>query len=1167
MRLKQIRLAGFKSFVDPTTISFPGDRCAVVGPNGCGKSNIVDAVRWVMGESSAKQLRGESLADVVFSGSSARKPAALAAVELVFDNSSGRIGGQYASYAEIAIRRQASRDSQSSYFQNGVKCRRRDIADLFLGTGFGPRTYSIIEQGAIGELAEARPEDLRAYLEEAAGISKYKERRRETENRIKRTRENLARLQDVREELGQQLERLQKQAKAAERYRALKEEETLRTAQLHAIRLRQLSGQLEALQGGLRRWELELERRQAERRSIVTDIEKARLRHEEANAQCNAEQGRSYALGNDIQRIEDGIRSNRERAEALQAELLEVRRRAEETARQQAMDEDRIQGFEQAAANLRPRLEAAQGEDRQAAEALQEREQAWNRWQEAWLAFSKRAADRERIAQVQASRIDHWEQLIQRLRARLDRLAEESQAPSDAESGQVDVLASEIEAQQQRRAAVESDIERCLKDLAAARENSVRGEAALEDARNDLQGLRHELASLQGVQRAALGRSDERVQAWLAAQGLDNAPRLGEALDAAPGWEHAVEAVLGGFLQGLWVADAGRYADALASFAEGPVALLEARLDGEVSGALPSLLSKIRSSDLQLGALLHGVFAAESEALALASRPSLALGQSIIAPSGLWVGPDWLRRLPAEERDSGIIQRTQALETLSARVQEAERALTELRGDLQESRDRAARLEQEREALQGRAAQLEKALGDLKADHGVRRVKLEEADARRSRARQERLDIEQQIAQESERLAAARKELAAAEAAQAPEAAERQSLTDAKEQLATALGEARQAARACHDRYHALNAEAQSLRSRLDAGRSARQRLVEQAEDLDRRRERLERGIEESQAPLPGMQQERSDKLAEQAAAQERQRAARERLDALTAAIGELEEARNQAEQRVEDARQGLESARVERQGLSVEAANLRSQVEAAGQAPDALVQELPEAADEADWVAQLQRIDRRIQRLGPINLAAIDECGVQSERKAYLDAQHQDLEEALNTLLTAIRKIDRETRGRFKETFDAVNGHLAKLFPKVFGGGHAYLELTGEDLLDTGVSLMARPPGKRNASVHLLSGGEKALTAVALIFAIFQLNPSPLCLLDEVDAPLDDANVSRFVELIREMSAEVQFIVVTHNKLSMEMADRLIGVTMNEPGVSRLVSVDLNEAAAMAAM
>ena len=1167
MRLKQIRLAGFKSFVDPTTISFPGDRCAVVGPNGCGKSNIVDAVRWVMGESSAKQLRGESLADVVFNGSSARKPAALAAVELVFDNSSGRIGGEYASYAEIAIRRQASRDSQSAYFQNGVRCRRRDIADLFLGTGFGPRTYSIIEQGAIGELAEARPEHLRAYLEEAAGISKYKERRRETENRIKRTRENLARLQDVREELGQQLERLQKQAKAAERYRALKEEEALRTAQLHAIRLRQVSGQLEALQSELRRRELELERRQAERRSIATDIEKARVRHGEANAQCNEEQGRSYALGNDIQRIEDSIRANRERAEALQAELLEVRRRAEETHRQQAMDEDRIQGFEQAAANLRPRVEAAQGEDRQAAETLQEREQAWNRWQEAWLAFSKRAADHERIAQVQASRIDHWEQLIQRLRARLDRLAEENRAPSDAESGRVGVLAREIEAQQQQRAAVESDIERCLKDLAAARENGVQGEAALEDARNDLQGLRHELASLQGVQQAALGRSDERVQAWLAAQGLDNAPRLGEALDVAPGWEHAVEAVLGGFLQGLWVADAGRYADALADFAEGPVALVEARLDGAFSGALPSLLAKIRSTDLQLGALLHGVFAAESEALALASRKSLAPGQSIVAPSGLWVGPDWLRRLPAEEQDSGILQRTQALETLSARVQEAERALAELRGDLQEARDRVVRLEQEREALQGRAAQLEKALGELKADHGVRRVKLEEADARRSRARQERQDIEQQIAQESESLTTARKELAAVEAAQAPEAAERQSLADAKERLAAALGEARQAARACHDRYHALHAEAQSLQSRLEAGRSARQRLVEQAEDLDRRRGRLERGIEESQTPLPDLQRERSDKLAEQAAAQERQRAMRERLDELTAEIGELEEARNQAEQRVEDARQDVESARVERQGLSVEAANLRSQVEAAGQAPEALMQELPEAADEADWVEQLQRIDRRIQRLGAINLAAIDECGVQSQRKTYLDAQHQDLEEALNTLLTAIRKIDRETRGRFKETFDAVNGHLAKLFPKVFGGGHACLELTGEDLLDAGVSLMARPPGKRNASVHLLSGGEKALTAVALIFAIFQLNPSPLCLLDEVDAPLDDANVSRFVELIREMSAEVQFIVVTHNKLSMEMADRLIGVTMNEPGVSRLVSVDLNEAAAMAAI
>ena len=1167
MRLKQIKLAGFKSFVDPTTIGFPEGRCAVVGPNGCGKSNIVDAVRWVMGESSAKQLRGESLADVVFNGSSARKPAGMAAVELVFDNSSGRIGGEYAAYAEIAIRRQVSRDSQSTYFQNGVKCRRRDIADLFLGTGFGPRTYSIIEQGAIGELAEARPDDLRAYLEEAAGISKYKERRRETENRIKHTRENLARLQDVREELGRQLERLQKQAKAAERYRALKQEEGLCTAQLHAIRYRRISGQLEALQGELRRQELELERRQTERRALATEIEKARVQHGEANEQSNAQQQRIFQLGADASRIEDGIRSNQQRAQELQTELDDARLRGEEASQQLAMDEARIQEFERDAANLMPQAEAAQQEDQQAAETQRQREQAWSQWQEAWLEFSKRAADHERIAEVQASSIDHLQQLTQRLRARLDRLEEEQQAPSDAESGQVDALATEIEAQQRRREAVESDLERCLKDLAAAREDRVRREAALEDARNDLQELRHQLASLQGLQQAALGRSDERVQAWLEAEGLDGASRLGEVLNVAPGWERAVEAVLGEFLQGLWVEDAGRHADALAAFAGGPVTLLEARLDAAIDGDLPSLASKIRSSDLQLGALLHGLFAASSEAVALARRPSLKPGQSIVTQGGLWVGADWLRKLPVADQDAGIIQRTQALETQNARVEEAERALAELRGSLREAQDRVARLEQDREALQGRAAQLEKALGELKADHGVRRVKLQEADARRSRARQERQDIEQQIAQENQHLQAARAELAAVEAARAPEAQQRQSLAEAKEQLLAELGEARQAARASHDRYHALNAERQALQSRLEASRSARQRLIEQAEDMERRRQRLAQGIEESQANLPGMQRERNEKLAEQAEEEERQRAVRERLEGLAAKIGELEAAQDQANQQVDEAREGLQAAQLRREGLSVEAANLRSQMEAAGQAPEAILQELPEDAQEEDWVQQLERIDRRIQRLGAINLAAIDEYGDQSERKTYLDAQHEDLEEALNTLLAAIRKIDRETRGRFKETFDAVNAHLGKLFPKVFGGGHAYLELTGEDLLDTGVSLMARPPGKRNSSIHLLSGGEKALTAVALIFAIFQLNPSPLCLLDEVDAPLDDANVARFVELIREMSAGVQFIVVTHNKLTMEMADRLIGVTMNEPGVSRLVSVDLDEAAAMAAM
>lgn len=1167
MRLKQIKLAGFKSFVDSTTVRLPGNRCSIVGPNGGGKSNIVDAVRWVMGESSAKQLRGENLADVIFNGSSTRKLAGAASIELVFDNSDGRIGGEFAGYAEIAIRRQVSRDSQSAYYLNGTRCRRRDIADIFLGTGFGPRSYSIIEQGMIGQLAEARPDDLRAYLEEAAGVSKYKERRRETENRIRHTRENLERLRDNREELGRTLERLQKQARAAERYRELKEEERLRSAELHAIRFRDLSAQLEALHLDLGRKEAEHERLRAEQQSIDTDIAAARVRHEETGDELRGEEARHYRLREHTLRMEENIQSKRTRATECEEELEGLRGQAEETARQLGMDEADIESLQRSIAELAPQVETAAREDERAATRLKEIEQAYARWQQAWDELGRQSGESARTAQVQASRIEHAEQLISSLGARLEQLAEEEQAPSGVESGRVDSLAAEIEAHQQHRSAVENGVERCLGELAAAREDILMREADLDEARHNLQSLRHELANLQAAQQAALGRSDDGVRDWLAEQGLDGAPRVGEALSVVAGWEHAVEMVLGEFLQGLCVADAAGFADALPTLKGGHLALVEARIDTAVEGELPSLSSLIRSSDMKLGSLLHGVFAAESDAVALAARAGLEAGQSIVTRSGLCVGPDWLRKLPETEADAGIIQRAQQVETIEVRVEEAELALANLHGELDVARDRVRRLEEERESLHTQADEVHALLAELKADHGVQQVRLETADAQRERAQREGEDLERQIAAQREGLTEARRLLAEVEQIAGRFDAERQTLGESRNRLLAELDEARQGARAHHDNFHALNAERQSHASRLEATSTARQRLIEQAAGLEQRRLQLLKNLERNQAPLPALQAELEAKLAEQHDAQARQREVRACLETWGERIRELETARDGAAARVDEARSELEVVRVRREGLSTEQGNAETRVDDTGLDLASVLQELPDDAADVAWQQRLESLDRRIRRLEPVNLAAIEEYGVEAERKAYLDSQHEDLERALDTLQAAIRKIDAETRARFKDTFEAVNAHFQKLFPKLFGGGRAYLTLTGEDLLDTGVSLMARPPGKRNASVHQLSGGEKALTAVALVFAIFQLNPSPVCLLDEVDAPLDDSNVGVVAELIREMSGDVQFIVITHNKLSMEMADHLIGVTMSEPGVSRLVSVDIEEAAAMAAV
>ena len=1166
MRLRQIKLAGFKSFVDPTTVALPGNRCSIVGPNGGGKSNIVDAVRWVMGESSARQLRGEQLSDVIFNGSRSRKLSGVASIELIFDNSDGRMGGEYAAYGEISIRRQVSRDSQSVYHLNGTRCRRRDVADLFLGTGFGPRSYSIIEQGMIDKLVQARPEELRVYLEEAAGISRYKERRRETENRIRHTRENLERLRDTLEEMGRTLDRLRKQARAAERYKELKAEESLRTAELYAIRYLELSARLEILDRDLRKRDADLERLRAGLRSLETELAQARVQHEQESEKSREEQQFFYSLREEIAHIEQTLKLNRARIADFERELAELRVKAAETGRQLDMDREDIDGLAAAIGELTPAVEAAERADAEASARLGEIERAYAAWQEEWDRYSRESAEAARSAQIQASRIEHSEGFIAGLEARIERLAREEQAPAGVETTRVDSLAAEIATHQQRRSTLEDDVERCLKELAAGREAILIREADLDEARQDLQALRHEFATRQAAQQAALGRTDEDVRNWIAEQGLDEAPRVGETLSVVPGWERAVELVLGEFLQGLRVDDAAYHAAALSALGGGQVALVEARIEASVQGDLPGLGSLIRSSDMKLGSLLHGVFAAETDEVALESRSTLDAGQSIVTRSGLWVGPDWMRKFPESDAEAGIIQRAQELETLEVRVEEAERTVADLQGGLDAARDVVRGLEEDRERLQAQADETSEALFELKADHGVQRVRLESADAQRERLQRDRGELERQLELERGSLADARQELEAAEQAAEKLAPQEETLSRSKARLLEELDGARQAARSRHDDFHSLNAERQSHASRLEAIETARKRLVEQADELERRRVTLEGNIEQAASPLPGLQSDLDTKLAEQHEAENRQREVRTRLGDLAENIRRLQAARDEAAGAVDAARSDRETARIERQGLNVERNNDRQRVEATGHDLAAVLDGVPDDAAAGDWERKLESLDRRIRRLEPVNLAAIEEFGVESERKAWLDAQHDDLEKALDTLQGAIRKIDTETRARFRDTFEIVNANLARVFPKLFAGGHAELTMTGEDLLDTGVSVMARPPGKRNASVHQLSGGEKALTAVALIFAIFQLNPSPVCILDEIDAPLDDNNVARVADLIREMSRGVQFVVITHNKLTMEMADHLIGVTMSEPGVSRLVSVDIEEAAAMAA-
>ena len=1180
MRLKQIKLAGFKSFVDPTTVTLPGNRCAVVGPNGCGKSNIIDAVRWVMGESSAKQLRGESITDVIFNGSNSRKPTAVASIELTFDNSDGRIGGEYAAYAEIAIRRQVSRDAQSNYYLNGSKCRRRDIQDIFLGTGFGPRSYSIIEQGMISQLVEAKPEDLRVYLEEAAGISKYKERRRETENRIKHTRENLERINDIREELGRQLDRLKRQAQAAERYRELKTQESLLTAQYHVLRHSTLRTELSTRESKITELEIEQEKLRAEQRQLEANIESSRQVHAQRSDEFNEVQGKYYQHGADITRVEEAIQFNQARVKQLEVDLQNISQRAIESDRQLSMDEEQISEFQLRINELGPKVDALAEQDGAAQAALNEVESSLRAWQQNWDSFNIEASEADRTAEVQASRIEHLEQLIQRLRRRSDELSalQGQMGEIDQDSEHVDQLAEEILGLESESRMLEMRIDDCLKELSAAREDVLVRERVLEEARSEVQNLRHELATMQALQEAALGQHVQEADAWINSHGLSGSERLGESLAVVPGWEVAIETVLGRFVSALQVADLDQFGPSLAELTDGDLALIETQRhvsEGSESYKttrttntvieLPTIYSMIRGDGAFTGSLLQGVYAAESTAVALSKRKFLQPGESIVTREGFWVGVDWLRVLHDDDQQAGIIERAQSIETLVLRVDEAEQTLAELQSHVINGRSRVEELERQREELQANVNQIKENLGNRRTHHGVTRVKLEEAGARREQLRIEGEDIAQQLAEEEQSLGVARERLVEAEMSREVQAETREELSQQRQQFDASIELVRSRARQSRDEYHQLNVEQQALQSKLAASTTARDRLIAQKRELLEQQESLQAGISTNTLPLPNLQQELETKLAERVTVEAQLAEIRQALQVAESETRKLESGKHSQEQAVDAIRQKLETERVERQGLAVQETNLLEQIQATGHELETVRQEMPEEASVDGWGEELERMGRRIQRLGAINLAAIEEYEQESERKIYLDAQAEDLDKAMETLLDAIHKIDRETRTRFKDTFEAVNSRLGELFPRVFGGGHAYLELTGEDLLDTGVSLMARPPGKRNASVHLLSGGEKAMTAVALIFAIFHLNPSPVCLLDEVDAPLDDANVSRFAALIEEMSADVQFLFISHNKITMEMADYLMGVTMQEPGVSRLVSVDVDEAAAMA--
>lgn len=1166
MRLERIKLSGFKSFVDQTTVNFPSNLVGVVGPNGCGKSNIIDAVRWVMGESSAKYLRGESIADVIFNGSSSRKPLGKASIEMIFDNSDGKVGGQFANYNQIAVRREIDREAQSSYFLNGTRCRRKDITGIFLGTGLGPRSYSIIEQGMINRIIESKPQDLRGNFEEVAGISKYKERRRETENRIKHTKENLSRVNDLCEEIEKQVERLKRQSRAAEKYKELKQEERELKSQLLALKSKNLTETIDKHDALLTDGELLLEAKVTEQQTLDTEIVKSREAQHELHAKQTDLQDHNYKLGTEITRHEQNIAHHKSRRDELSSDLEQIQLTLGDSKSHLENDRWQIEELTQELTECEPQLEQARERHEVSGQAFSTAEEALQDWQTRWESFNQQSTKASKTVEVEQTRIQHMEQQQGSASERLQKLSEEratidySELQSTHQS-----LQEKIEVAQETVQAQETSLREQQDELREQRTQNQQQAQTLDELRMSLQQHRGRMASLEALQQAALGQTSSATK-WLEQNDLAKQPRLAQQLDVDSGWERAVEAVLGSYLEAVCVDGIDRLKADLLSLQEGQLIFLEQKASSPASAGskAPLLKDKVRS-DCAVDDLLANVYAVDNLPAALQLRSQLDAYESVVTRDGIWLGRQWLRVVKVQDSEQGVIQREQELRELNEAISLEEQQLLVEEDKLRDGKTRSTELETAIEQAQQALSQDNALLADLRADLRVHQERLQKLQQRATQLDQECEVLSAQTETTQTDLHAAQENLSQAMEIMEADANERERMLAERDERREQFNQTREQAQLDRDELHRLDVRVQTAQSQLQSLQQACDRLEQQSASLKQRQEAITQELELGDAPVEEIQEKLQGLLSERSALNEKIQTVKQSLSEVEYNMQQQESTRRSLEGVIQEVRESLEHKRLEVQEQKVRRTTLSEQLLELECDLDTVVKNLPEEAEEKAWDDRLQQTTNRIARLGPINLAAIEELKTESERKEYLGTQRADLEEAMATLEDAIKKIDQETRLRFREVFDKVNEEFQQLFPKIFGGGKAYLELTDDNLLEAGVLVMARPPGKKNSTIHLLSGGEKALTAIALIFSMFRMNPAPFCMLDEVDAPLDDANVLRYSNLVKEMSKTLQFIFITHNKITMEIAEQLIGVTMNEPGASRIVAVDVEQATALA--
>ena len=1164
MRLSKIKLAGFKSFVDPTVISFPSNLVGVVGPNGCGKSNVIDAVRWVMGESSASRLRGDSITDVIFKGSSSRKPVGAATVELIFDNTETNIEGEYAKYNEISIRRVVSRDSISNYYLNGVRCRRKDITGIFLGTGLGPRSYSIIEQGMISRMIEAKPEEMRVFIEEAAGISKYKERRKETSSRIGRTKENLDRLLDVIDEVEKQINHLNRQAKTAERYKKMRQDERRFSADILVIRMRDLNKNFLEFEELFTKNNLLLDSRLAEQRKVEAYIESQRLNQNEKTDLFNTVQANYYKVGSEISRLEQSIEYSQEIELRQKKDLEQAIQNGSEINDHISIDKEQIVDLENILNELEPGIINANTSETTSKASLDTAENSIRAWQDQWDGFKLKENEYSQNITIESNRLSDSETGLTAINDKQDKLKKEVSANQTKE---IDIKILQLSSDYKKNASHKESLEKDFSELSQEiidhrKENNIMV-AAIDDQRKKVRDREAELFKLTALQNAAYGNQSDQNIKWLKDNGLSKNKRIVQNLKITNGWEMAVETVLGDYLEGLCVNGIHQGVEVIRGIKVGRFTMINSVQSKQKSDFKDdSLASKVESAPDAIYSLLEDVIISDSLEKALNICENSASKLTVITSNGVWLSKDWVRIFRGKDDiEIGILPREQKIRELEKEIKQlifdcnrSDKDLEDMRMNLEKGESRKDKLQDEITKSVNNyldtKSELDSSINQLKQVNSLQSNYTQEVDILQA----EKIALEAIIKTSKENLDKASRSL--------------ESLKNSSSGLETDRDKLNQELVRVRDQYEVDRKIAQDMIIQYESKKSTQQsasqnleRMVSQQSHFESRKKEIRRQIELNEQPLIDNKNLLEDQLSEKIEAEQNLNNARVIVEKIENELLLSDQSRLQKERAVNEARIELDNSKEELQAIKIRREGLDEQLVQTDYNYEELLDEMTDSATLNDFTNQLEGILLKINRLGPINLAAIDELKVNTERKEYLDSQMGDLRNALSTLETAIRKIDRETKSRFRETFNQVNSGFEKLFPKLFGGGQAYMELIGDDLLSAGVSVMARPPGKRNSTINLLSGGEKALTAVALVFAIFELNPSPFCMLDEVDAPLDDTNVIRFCEIVKDMSSKVQFIFITHNKATMELARQLSGVTMQEPGVSRLVSVDLDEA------